>query len=337
MPERILIVLLGAIGDVVRAMPAAMRVREGFPGARITWAVEPAAAPLLEDHPAIDGRLVFRRDLGPRAFVRFLAEVRRGGFDLVLDLQRHLKSGVVSRASGAPRRVGFHRRNTKEGNWLFNTETIPAQDHWSPKVRQYLAFASHLGLPEAPVDFGLRPRPEEVERARTLLDGLDPPLLAAFVGSTWESRFWWPEATAEVLAEARRRFGLAAVLLGAPAERRFAEEVLSTAPAGTRNLVGRTTLRDVVAVLGMAAAAFGPDSGPMHIAAALGVPVVSLWGATSPSRSAPWGFEDLALVGGVACHPCYRRRCPIDRLCMKLIRPKAVLERLETALGRSAA
>src|SRR5512140_1133778 len=105
--ERILIVLLGAIGDVIRALPLALRVRAAYPAARITWAVEPAAAPLLEDHPALDERLVFDRAGGARAFVRFLRRVRAARFDLVLDLQRHLKSGIISAATRAPVRVGF--------------------------------------------------------------------------------------------------------------------------------------------------------------------------------------------------------------------------------------
>ncbi|MGH7820966.1 MAG: glycosyltransferase family 9 protein, partial [Candidatus Binatia bacterium] len=197
--SRVLIVLLGAIGDVVRAMPLVMRVRRALPDARITWAVEPTAAPLLDRHPAVDESLVFRRDRGAAAFLAFLAEIRRRRFDLTLDLQRHLKSGVVSLVSGAPRRVGFHRSNGKEGNWLFNTESIPAQPHWSSKLRQYLGFADHLALDDQRIDFGLSLDREEQLRTDSLLRDLGGPFAAAFVGSTWESRFWFAERTAEVL------------------------------------------------------------------------------------------------------------------------------------------
>jgi lipopolysaccharide heptosyltransferase II len=339
LPERILIVLLGAIGDVVRAMPLALRVRRGFPAARIAWAVEPTSAPLLAGHPAIDEAIVFRRDRGAAAFLPFLREIRRRRFDLVLDLQRHLKSGVTSFASGASRRIGFHRSDTKEANWLFATEHVPPQRRWSSKLRQYLAFADHLGLPEAPVEFGFAPTSDECRRAGALLEGVRRPFLAAFVGSTWPSRFWWPEATAEVLARLAAEAGLEAVLVGGPGEEAFAGEVGERLPATVRarNLVGRTTLREAAAVMAEAAVAFGPDSGPMHLAAAVGTPVVSLWGATSPARSAPSGFEDLALVGAVACHPCYLRRCPVGRLCMREIHPADVVERIRLALQRKAA
>ena len=335
--RRVLIVLLGAIGDVVRAMPLAMRVRRGFPDAYLAWAVEPAAAPLLEGHPAIDEPLIFRRDLGAAAFVRFLREVRRGAFDLVLDLQRHLKSGVVSRASGAPRRIGFHRSNTKEGNWLFNTESIPPQRHWSSKLRQYLAFADRLDLAPAPIEFGLGLTREEEARVDTLLAPVRAPFVAAFVGSSWPSRWWFADRTAAVLSALGARAGLGAVLLGAPgAEAAFAAEVAAAFPAAT-NLAGRTTLRDVVGILRRARVAFGPDSGPMHVAAAVGTPVVSLWGATSPERSAPHGAVDLALVGRVACQPCYLRRCPVERICMQQIGVEAVVAAIDAGLRRSAA
>ena len=338
-PRRILIVLHGAIGDVVRAMPLALRVRRGFPRAHVAWAVEPPAAPLVAGHPAIDERIVFRRDLGPRAFLPFLREIRRGRFDLTLDLQRHLKSGIVSRASGAPRRIGFHRANTKEGNWLFNTETIPRLRHWSSKLHQYLAFAEHLGLDDgAPIEFGLAPERAEESRIDALLGGRSAPFIVVFVGSTWESRWWLAEETAGVLRALEDRHGLSAVIVGAPgAEQRFADEIAMRAGKSAVNLAGKTSLRDLIGLFARARAAFGPDSGPMHLAAAVGTPVVSLWGATSPERSAPHGSEDLAVVGSVACHPCYLRRCPIDRMCMRQIRVDAVLGALEAALERRAA
>jgi lipopolysaccharide heptosyltransferase II len=337
-PERILVVLLGAIGDVIRAMPLVSRLRRGFARAHITWAVEPTAAPLLERHPAIDERLIFRRNLGARAFLGFLAEVRRRRFDLTLDLQRHLKSGVVSRVSGAPVRLGFHRSNAKEANWLFNTASIRPQEHWSSKLRQYLAFADRLGLPGGPIEFGFSLDPEETSRVEELVGAIPRPFVAAFVGSTWESRWWFPDRTADVVRSLARRFGLGAVLLGASErEREFAAEVERRAPQEAWNLAGRTSLRDLIGILGRARAAFGPDCGPMHLAAAVGTPVVSLWGATSPVRSAPYGSEDLALVGHLACQPCYLRRCPIERLCMRQIDPAAVLSAVERALERKAA
>ena len=330
--RRILIVLHGAIGDVVRALPLLNRVRRAYPDAHIAWAVEPAAAPLLADHPALDERIVFDRTRGAAAFVEFLRRVRRYGADLTLDLQRHLKSGVVSRASGAPVRVGFHRRNTNEGNWVFNNRHLPPVPHRSSKLEHYLLFAERLGLPASPIEFGLRAGGAEEAAADSLLSGVARPFAVLFVGASWESKTWLPEPTAAT-AEGLARRGLGVVLVGSPAEAPLAAEVARRAGAPLVDLAGKTTLRELIAILGRTALALGPDSGPMHLAAAMGTPVVSLFGATSPDRSGPHGFASLVIRGATPCSPCYLRRCPIGRLCMQRITPAMALEKAEAALA----
>ncbi len=325
--ERILVVLLGAIGDVARALPFLQRLRGGYPRARIVWAIEPAAEPLLAHHPALDEVVVFDRPGGAPAFVRFLRRIRAVRADLTIDLQRHLKSGIVSRASGAPVRLGFHRRNSREGNWLFNTHHLDAMPHFSSKLQQFLAFADWLEIGPAPVSFGLQLTDDEEQHVANLLADVHGPFVAAFVGSSCESRLWFADRTAAVV-EALAEQGLAIVLLGGGADVEFAAAVARGARAPVLNLAGQTTLRDLIGIFGRARAAFGPDSGPMHIAAAVGVPVVSLWGATSAARSAPWGSESGVIVGEAPCSPCYLKRCPIGRQCMQHISADAVTEKI---------
>lgn len=325
--QRILIVLLGAIGDVTRALPLLERLRRGYPQARIVWAVEPAAAALVMQHPALDEVLVFDRPRGVPAFAQFLRCVRAARADLVIDLQRHLKSGIISLASGAPVRLGFHRRNAREGNWLFNTHTLDPMPHFSSKLQQFLRFADWLELAAAPVTFGLRLAAEEEKRVDGLLAAVRGPFVAAFVGSSCESRLWFVDRTAAV-ADALAARGFTVVLVGGPGDVDFAAAIVQAARAPLVNLAGRTTLRDLIGIFTRARAAFGPDSGPMHIAAAVGIPVVSLWGATSAQRSAPWGSEAHVLVGEAPCMPCYLKRCPIGRLCMEHIGVADVLAEL---------
>lgn len=330
--ERILIVLLGAIGDVVRGLPLATRLRAGYPHARLAWAVEPRAAPLLEHHPALDERLVFERAGGARSFLAFLRRVRAGGFDLVLDLQRHAKSGVVSWASGAPVRVGFHRRNAKELNWLASTHTIPPVEPRGWKLEQYQRFADFLELPPLAPRFDVRLRPEEEIRVGALLATVTRPFAACFLGSTWESRLWFAEHWS-ALVDALDARGLATVLIGGADVTAVAEVIAARCAPSLLDLTNRTTLRETYGVLARARVAIGPDSGPMHLAAAAGTPVVSLWGATTPARSAPFGSEHLVVVGRVPCAPCYLRRCPIGRQCMRDIGPDRVIAQVERALG----
>ncbi len=337
-PRRILIVLHGAIGDVVRALPLLGRMRRGWPDAFIAWAVEPKSAPILERHPWLDEVIVFDRRRAPWSFVPFLREVRGGRFDLVVDLQRHLKSGVTSLVSGAHTRIGFGAANSKELNHRFSTIQIAAQPNLRRKLLQYQAFGDRLGLAAAPIEFGLDATADEKSRAGELLSGAPRPLLGVILGSSWPSRIYFPESVAAVIKELARAVegapALFPVLLGSPDEAGIAAAVmrnLGDLPA--LNLAGRTRLRDLIAIFPQCAAAFGPDSGPMHIAAAVRCPVVSLWGATAPERSAPWGYAEFALAGAIPCHPCYLRECPIGRECMRRIAPGEVAAIVRRALG----
>jgi lipopolysaccharide heptosyltransferase II len=330
---RILIVLLGAIGDVVRALPLATRLRAGYPDAHLAWAVEPRAAPILHGHPALDEVLVFERAGGVRAFRAFARRVRAARFDLVLDLQRHAKSGLVSFATRAPVRIGFHRRNSKELNWLWNTHSIDPVEARGWKLAQYQRFADLLELPPATPRFDLRLAAAEEATVTAALAPLTRPYAAFVLGSTWESRLWFPDAYAEVVDALAAR-GLDSVLIGGTDVRGLADDVLRHSTRGALDLTARTSLRESYGVLARARVAIGPDSGPMHLAAAAGTPVVSLWGATTPARSAPFGSEDLVVVGRVPCTPCYLRRCPIGRQCMHAITPARVLAQIERALAR---
>ena len=338
-PRRILIILLGAIGDVVRALPLLGRIRRAWPHAHIAWAVEPKSQAVLEGHPWLDQLIVYDRRRAPFSFLPFLVRVRAGRFDLALDLQRHLKSGVVSIVCGARVRLGFDRANVKEFNHLFSTRRIAPQPPMRLKLMQYQAFGDALELPPAPVEFGLVATDAERARAAAMLKDTPRPLLAVILGSSWPSRLYFSDSIAAVIREmAAGRDGypaLSPVLLGSGRDEvALAGQVVANL-AGTPvlNLAGRTNLRDLVAIFAESAAAFGPDSGPMHIAAAAGCPVVSLWGATAPERSAPWGFAELALAPAIPCHPCYLRECPIGRECMRRIAPGDVADALRRALA----
>jgi lipopolysaccharide heptosyltransferase II len=330
--ERILIILLGAIGDVVRGLPLAARVRAGYPDAHLAWAVEPRSAPLLEHHPALDECLVFERAGGARSFLAFLQRVRAGRYDLVLDLQRHAKSGLVSLASRAPVRLGFHRRNAKELNWLASTHTIAPVEARGWKLDQYQQFADCLELPPLAPRFDVRLRPAEEARVADLLSGVPRPFAAFFLGSTWESRLWFAAEWA-ALADALDARGLATVLVGGADVTNVAAAIVTQSARAPLDLTERTTLRETYGVLARARVAIGPDSGPMHLAAAAGTPVVSLWGATTPARSAPFGSERWVIVGRVPCAPCYLRRCPIGRQCMRDITAARVVAQVERALA----
>jgi len=335
-PKQILIVLHGSIGDVTRGLPLASLLRRGFPSASLAWSVEPAAAPLLEGNPFIDEIIVFDRRRWWKSFGPFLSTLRAKRFDLVLDLQRHLKSGVISRASGAPLRLGFHRADSKEGNWLFNNLHIEHCGEEIAKLDHYLKFAERLGIPSAPVQWTFSLTAQEQAAADKLLTPVLGAYAALFVGSRWPSKQWFPKQMAECARTLQRDFALSVVLLGAVEDRELARQAMAGASNRMHDLAGRTSLREAMAIIQRAKICVGPDTGLMHIAAALGTPVISLWGATEPRRSGPFGFGDLAIRGQAPCAPCYKKTCPIGRICMQSISAPQIAAKIAAALGRQS-
>lgn len=331
-PRRILIILHGSVGDVIRALPLANVIRRGYPKARLSWAIEPAACPLVENHPAVDEVIVFDRSRWWNSLGPFLRRIGTERFDLVLDLQRHLKSGLISWWSGAPYRLGFHRSDAKEMNWLFNNCHIAPAGGTISKLSHYLKFAEWLGIEPAPVEWGLRFTPQEDASVERMLPAAGVRFAVFFVGSKWESKRWFPIQTAMSAAKIQERFDLQIVLLGGKEDVPFAAEVEAFRSLRVNNLVGRTSLREAMGILSRARVAIGPDTGLMHLSAAVGTPVVSLWGATNPARTGPYGFGDLVIRGKASCSPCYLRRCPIGRVCMRSINVEEITAMVGEAL-----
>jgi ADP-heptose:LPS heptosyltransferase len=252
-------------------------------------------------------------------------------------MQRHLKSGFISRWSGAPNRLGFHRSNAKEFNWLFNNRYIAASGDDAPKILHYMKFAEYLGIEPRPIEWNLQLAAEDYGKAERLLGGARREIGVLFIGSRWESKQWFAAQIAAAAAEIRRRHGFDVVFLGAPSDQALGLKAEAMVPGEVINLVGRTSLREAVAIIALARFCLGPDTGLMHIAAAMGTPVVSLWGATDPIRTGPYGFDDLVIHGKADCSPCYRKSCSIGRICMQSIDVGAISAMIDKALARREA
>ncbi|HEX7230817.1 MAG TPA: lipopolysaccharide heptosyltransferase II, partial [Candidatus Binatia bacterium] len=329
--------LHGSIGDVTRALPLATMLRKGFPRSYIAWSVEPTSQPLLEHNPAIDQIILFDRGRGWRAIAPFLRQIREKRFDLVLDLQRILKSGLISCATGAPRRIGFNRADAKELNWVFNNLHIEPFDETIPKIEHYFKFTDYLGLPrEAPQwDFRLTANERAaVQKHICLIKGS---FAVLFVGTRWQSKRWFPTQIARCADLLHDQYSLDVVFMGGESDRELADESMKESKTAVTNLVAHTSLREAIGIIERAKLAIGPDTGLMHIAAAVGTPVISLWGATRPQRTGPYGYSDLVIQGRAPCVPCNRKRCPIGRICMQSITTAEINERIAVALRRDEA
>jgi lipopolysaccharide heptosyltransferase II len=328
---------MGSLGDIARGLCLVSHLKAHLPKSRISWLVEPKWAELVRLHPQVDHVIVFQRAWRFSALRQLYADLKQDHFDLSLDLQRILKSGFFSMLSGAKRRIGFHRRNAKELNWIFNNEHISYYSDDLPKIRHYLKFTEYLGLPPpASLEFGLASLNAAVT-APPAVSSLQNPFIAVVLGASWASKEWLFEGYRQLVEQVLSIRELSVVLLGDHTQVAMAKELSATIQqAGLINLVGRTTLPELTAVLKAAAVGTGPDSGPAHLAAAVGTPFVTLFGPTSPQRTAPFGCEHLVVKPELHCTPCYQKRCPeLNQQCMATITAAQVAEKIFEALAPS--
>ena len=332
----ILIILMGSLGDLIRGLCLVSHIKKNLPGSRVTWLVEPAWAELVAFHPQIDKMIVFDRPGNIIGVWDLYKELSREDFDITIDLQRHFKSGFFSLLSGVKRRIGFNRINSKELNWIFNNEHIEhiVDELVLPKWRHYLKFTEYLGLPEPDIlDFGFSSLDVESTAPRMIVE-ISYPIIAVVIGTSWESKEWFFQGYYELVKNILSSGGRRVVLLGDRSKIESAAK-LSKKVSSHRliNLVGKTSLLELVAVLKAAAAGVGPDSGPAHLAAAVGTPFVTLFGPTSPRRAAPYKYEHLVVQSDINCVSCYKKKCPDhNNKCMLLIGVKAVEGKLKEAL-----
>lgn len=322
-PQRILIIKPSSLGDIVHGLPVLAALRRKFPTAHISWLAGRAFAPLLEGLPLLNEVIVFdRAHFGrmwhsPRSFIdfwRFVADVRRRRFDWVIDLQGLFRSGFVAAASGAGMRAGF--ADSREFAGLFYSRRVRCGPEAEHAVDRNLALARALGLPVDSPAFPLGIRADELTAARAKLaraaGGALESFTAVLPGARWPSKQWPAEHVAEALDLMHARGAPVGVLLGAPDERELAEAIRARCrDARPVSLVGETTLRELTALLSLAERVLCVDSGPMHVAAALGRPLTAVFGPTNPRRTGPYSAGARVVQLQLPCVPCYRRTCPL--------------------------
>jgi heptosyltransferase-1 len=309
-PQRILILKPSSLGDIVHALPSVHLIRQRYPNAHIAWLVNPEFQSLLAGNPVVDQVIEFpRRNLA--AIPGLVRTLRRGRFDTVVDLQGLLRSGLLARATGATRRIGLS--DSREGARWFHTEIVPVPRCHA--VDRYLCAARHLGCGDAPVVFPLPPS--------TVTDAQDG-WIAINPSARWETKLWGDDRFAALI---RRLPAERVVLTGSGADRSRLERL---AP-GCRNLAGQTTLPELAALYARCAVVVTNDTGPMHIAAAVGTPVVAIFGPTDPLLTGPYGPQHTVLRAGIPCSPCFSRSCrhsqPME--CMNAISVDRVLQAVQ--------
>jgi heptosyltransferase I len=333
---RILIVRLSAVGDCVQTMPLACALRDRFPNAHITWAVEKAAAPLLAAHEAVDRLIVL-----PKRFVHSLhalrwlrSELQRERFDLTFDPQGLTKSGLVAWLSGAARRIGFARPAAREINpWLQTELVAPRALH---RIDRYLELLRPLGVDLPAVRYGLR-LPSEADafadafcRQAGLLGGF----VALNSGAGWDSKRWPPERFVIVARHLAARGMASVVTWGGNQERAWAEQIVAQSNDAAV-LAPPTSLLQLAALLRRARQFIGSDTGPLHLAAAMGTPCVALFGASEAAACGPYGTGHLRLQSALDSSAGRKRR-GADNWAMRQISTDLVCQAAAVLLDRAA-
>jgi lipopolysaccharide heptosyltransferase I len=324
--RRIALIKPSSLGDIIHSLPVLTALRRRFPHAYIAWIVNRSYELLLRGHPDLDEVIPFDRthsagDLRAALLrhLQFCRQLRDRSFDLVIDLQGLFRSAVISLISGAGRRVGLSA--AREGAPWFYTDVVPVADvNAIHAVDRYWLAAEALGAGAGPKQFTVPVSTADRDWAETALAGCPRPWLMVGVGSRWETKRWPLEHFTTLLRKAQERYGGTAVFVGGRDESLLARKVARRLHGSFCDLTGQTILPHLAAVLEQADVMIANDTGPLHLAAALGRPVVAPYTCTKVLLNGPYGAERGTVETRVWCQGSYLKRC--DRLeCMTELTP----------------
>ncbi len=294
--DRIAIVMLSAIGDAVHVLPAVTALKRHAPRSRISWLLSPGPASLVRGHPGVDEIIAFDPRRGFRAWFDMRRQLRERAFDVVLDFQVAIKAGLLTSLLRAPVKIGFDRARARDLNWLFTNRRIPSRSNQHVQD-QYLEFLEFLGVPTSPVEWNLGPWPGESGLMRSVIESAGRPMVSIAVASSRKEKDWPPDRWVPVIDALQERYGMRAVLVGgrSDTERRAERVIMDGAGQPPLSTLG-CSLRELVAILNASQLVITPDTAPLHMAVALGVPVIGLFGLTDPRRVGPYRASQHLIV-----------------------------------------
>lgn len=329
------------LGDAVMTTPAVSALRGAYPRVRIVVLAKPLVAELFRHHPDVDEVMVYERPGRHESAIgrlRMAGELRRRRFDAALLLQNAFDAALLAFLARIPERAGY----ATDGRWMLLTHPVRVTPDIlaQHEVEYYLRLLERLGIPR-PVSPSLRVAVTDDERAAvgTRLERLGiergKPILAINPGATFGSaKRWYPDRFAAVADALSGEWGAAVVLLGSTAEAPLAGEIEAAMGRPPVNLAGKTTVREMMALLSVSSFLVTNDSGPMHIGAALGVPLVAIFGPTNWRRTSPWTTRARIVRVDVDCSPCMLRECNRGHECMLGVTPEMVIDAARNLLPR---
>jgi len=305
------------VGDAVLAIPAIKAVRQHFQEAEITVLVRPWVAGLYTSAPFVDQLWSEPKPAGLSDWARMARAIRARAFDLALLLPNSFESALMMYLAGVPQRVGYA---TDGRSWMLTNHTRPSGER-RHQVHYYLDLVKILSAGTIQPSIEINATAEERAAARKLLQDEGIPSNARFLalnpGAAYGSaKRWYPDRFARVADTLAAEFGLHVALIGSESERLIAKEISEQTASKTAVLNGKTSLETLIGVLAESSLMVTNDSGPMHVAAALGIPTVAVFGSTDERVTGPYGPRTRIVKQAVECSPCLLRDCPIDHRCM---------------------
>jgi heptosyltransferase-1 len=353
-PLDILIVKLSAIGDVIQTFPMVKALKRQYPGARIDWLVEEDASDILHGHPALDRVIISRRKSWLRGLCqrgkfrqtlreigRFLREVRSRQYDMVIDNHGILKSGLLVMLARGRRKIGFRPSAgiAEEGNYLFTNERYRPLSIERHALDRYLDLVFQMGVPVDGANLEFSVPDESRARAEDLLrkNGFSSrPLVVIHPMAKWETKQWPLDKFAGLISALVKKEA-SVVVTGSPQDVEPVTEILTRAGHCHKvlNLAGRTSLKELAGIFSLADLVVTPDTGPMHLAAAVKAPLIALFGPTAPWRTGPYGNHNRVIRKNLACSPCFQKKCDRPE-CMTSITVEEVLSAAEKKLKQKS-
>lgn len=341
----ILIVKLSAIGDVIHTLPALNAIRKHYPKAHITWLVETDAADLLIGHPALNRVLISRRKqwvkgLLSRSWLKQLREIkgfikalRDTRYDIIFDFQALIKSGILIWICRGDRKVGFDRgmEHSEQSHLFLNERILPVDMEHHALLRQMMLIRA-VGIAAREITYNLPIGTKDRAQADHLLKqgGIDlsGPIVGINPGAKWETKLWSDKRFAELADRLIRHYHFQVIFTGSQADVSMTSRISALMKYGAVNLAGKTDLKTLAALYEKLAFLISTDTGPMHLGAAAGIPVVALFGPTAPGRTGPFGPGHQVVRADMDCSPCFKRTCDLES-CMDRISVTDVLEAVE--------
>ena len=329
-PRKILIIKPSSLGDIVHSLAVLDSLKRCFPDSEIHWLVAKGFEGILEEHPMLRKLWVVRKDDWKKItklrstiseLRQLFRDLRAEKFDCVIDLQGLFRSGLISKATGAPVRIGF--AEAREGSTVFYTDRV-AGGREIHAVDRYLKIPAFLGCEVTSPRFPFPPF--RVAERDVFCEGE----YAVMVPGARKPVNRWP---ARRFGELASRLPLKTIVVGSRGDRDLAEEAVRASKGKAVSLAGKTGLKELVGIIRGAKFMVSNDTGPMHVAAALGVPVFALFGAANPVRTGPYGGGHTVIRKELPCAPCYKRSCK-KPICMDMIKIDEVAEIIGNFLWR---